>query len=91
MALWGGNVCVVDRAAAYQVRVKDGRTQVRAGDGEWRSSDENAITFAPEGDFLAFLDVATNITLANDRVPTANDPACATLDCGQISVYSPAR
>lgn len=64
LALWGGGVSAANRDAAYQVRVKDGRTEIRAGDEAWRSSDSSAVGFAPEGDFLAYLDMAKNVALA---------------------------
>jgi hypothetical protein len=67
MALWGGGVSVQDRTAAYQVRVQDGLMETRVGAGDWQADANNAVTFAPEGDFLAFLDVAHNITLVDDR------------------------
>ena len=73
MALWGGSVSVVDRAAAYQVRTLDGAMQSRVGDGEWETSEDSAIAFAPEGDFLAFLDLAKNIKVASDRLPMQDD------------------
>ncbi len=54
MALWGGGVSVADRANAYQMRSQDGKMQTRVGDGEWQTSNDATIAFAPEGDFLAF-------------------------------------
>ncbi|MCB0121238.1 MAG: hypothetical protein KDE58_03280, partial [Caldilineaceae bacterium] len=88
MALWGGGVSVADRANAYQVRTQNGRTETRVGDGDWQTSSESAIAFAPEGDFLAFLDVVQNVALAHDRLPAASEPACALLDCDQLAIYT---
>ncbi|MCB0083941.1 MAG: hypothetical protein KDE47_23535, partial [Caldilineaceae bacterium] len=88
MALWGGSVSVADRANAYQVRTQHGRTETRIGDGEWQTSNESAIAFATEGDFLAFLDVVQNVALATDRLPAAGEPACALLDCDHLAVYT---
>ncbi|MEZ4767994.1 MAG: hypothetical protein R2844_06145 [Caldilineales bacterium] len=88
MALWGGSVNVANRAAAYQMRVQDGNVQTRTGDGEWQSSVDSTVAFAPEGDFLAFLDMADNIAAAPDRVPASGDPACAALDCSRLAVYT---
>lgn len=49
-------------------RVKDGKSQVRAGDGEWQTNDSAHIAFAPEGDLLlAFLDFATDIAYIGDE------------------------
>ena len=48
---------------------QDGRTETRTGDGEWQSSDDSAVAFAPEGDFLAFLDMAQNVAVASDQAP----------------------
>ena len=72
MALWGDGVSVTDRAAAYQVRVRNGRTETRAGGAEWQAGDNNITALAPDGDFLVFLDVAQNVTLADSA-------ACAAL------------
>ena len=59
--MWGGGVNAADRNAAYQMRVKDGVAQTRTGDGEWRADDKAVPGLAPDGDFLAFIDVAKNI------------------------------
>ena len=75
MALWGGGVSVADRANAYQVRVQNGVVQTRVGDGAWQSNADNPIAFAPDGDFLGFLEMAKNVVLANDHTPTNADPA----------------
>ncbi|MCB0063538.1 MAG: hypothetical protein KDE19_15555, partial [Caldilineaceae bacterium] len=63
MALWGGGISVADRSNAYQVRVQDGTYQTRVGEGEWQTSRDQAVAFAPEGNFLAFLEMAKNIRL----------------------------
>ncbi len=39
------------------------------GGGRVESQPENPVAFAPEGDFLAFLDVAKNVAFAQDRLP----------------------
>jgi hypothetical protein len=64
MALWGGGVSVADQAGAYQIRVQDGQAQTRVGDGDWQTSNESTIAFAPEGDFLAFVELAKGVTPA---------------------------
>lgn len=73
MALWGGGVSVADRANAYQMRSQDGRMQTRVGDGEWQTSNDATIAFAPEGDFLAFLDMAKNVALSSNHPATSAD------------------
>ena len=88
MALWGGGISVSDRQNAYQVRAEDGRLETRTGNGEWQSGSDNTIAFAPEGDFLAFLDMAENVALAGDRVPDESDAACALLDCDKLEIYT---
>ena len=88
MALWGGGVSVANRDAAYQVRVRDGRTETRTGDGEWQSGEDGAASFAPGGDFLAFLDVAKNIALAGDQAAANRDIACTGPDCTQPVKYT---
>ncbi|MBI1293418.1 hypothetical protein GC175_00485 [bacterium] len=88
MALWGGGVNVTNRDLAYQIRIEDGKVQTRAGNEEWRKSDEGSIAFAPGGDFLAFLDVAKNVTPAPSRVPGSGDIVCAVLDCEELKVFT---
>ncbi|MFN8333457.1 MAG: LamG-like jellyroll fold domain-containing protein, partial [Saprospiraceae bacterium] len=80
MALWGGGVSVADRANAYQVRVQDGNYQTRVGDGEWQASRENAVAFAPEGNFLAFLDMAKNVKLTSQPAPTSTEGKTGSLN-----------
>ncbi|MFZ2358812.1 MAG: LamG-like jellyroll fold domain-containing protein, partial [Anaerolineae bacterium] len=67
LALWGGAVSAADPSAAYQIRIKDGKTETRAGDGDWQASDSADLAFAPEGDFLAFLDFARDIAYAGEE------------------------
>lgn len=88
MALWGGGVSVADRAGAYQIRVQDGQAQTRVGDGDWQASSESAFAFAPEGDFLAFVELAKQITPAPDRLPAADDIVCAQVDCTHLTIYT---
>jgi hypothetical protein len=88
MALWGGGVNVTDRDLAYQIRIEDGKVQTRAGQDEWRATDEASIGFAPGGDFLAFLDVAKNVTPAPERAPGSGDMVCAVLDCAELKVFT---
>ena len=88
MALWGGGVSVANRDAAYQVRIRDGRTETRAGDGAWQSGEDGAASFAPSGDFLAFLDVAKNVTLADDGASTNRDIACTGPNCAELTRYT---
>ncbi len=73
MAMWGGGVSVADRTNAYQVRSENGRTQTRVGAGAWQSSNENAVAFAPEGDFLAFLEMAKNVALSSKHDSSSGD------------------
>ncbi len=68
LALWGGAVSAADSSTAYQMRIKDGRTETRAGDGAWQASDSADLAFAPEGDFLAFLDFAKDIVYVGDEM-----------------------
>ncbi len=88
LALWGGGVSVADQTGAYQIRIQDGEAQTRVGDGDWQASSENAVAFAPEGDFLAFVEMAKQVTRAPDRLPAADDVLCARLDCTQLTIYT---
>ena len=76
LALWGGGVNVLDESSAYQLRLADGKVETRIGDGAWEAGDELNVGFAPGGDFLAFLDVATDVQVvaesATDVTPDAS-------------------
>jgi hypothetical protein len=66
LALWGGAVSVANPEAAYHIRVQDGQAWTRAGSEEWQPSHSADVAFAPEGDFLALLDFARDITYIGD-------------------------
>ncbi|NUM43532.1 MAG: hypothetical protein HUU38_02415 [Anaerolineales bacterium] len=66
LAIWGGGVNVLDQSSAYQMHLSDGRVQTRVGDGEWQDGSDLNVGMAPGGDFLAFLDVATDVTIADN-------------------------
>ncbi|MCA9979414.1 MAG: hypothetical protein KDD89_01215, partial [Anaerolineales bacterium] len=61
LAMWGGGVNVLDQAAAYQMRLRDGLVETRVGNEEWQPGSDLNVGLAPGGDFLAFLDVATDV------------------------------
>ncbi len=88
MALWNGNTNAGQQNTAYQLRIQDDVVQTRVGNGEWQNSNDGALALAPNGDFLAFLDVAQNIALANDKRPANNDAACTTINCNQLAVFN---
>jgi hypothetical protein len=88
MAIWGGAVSATSRESAYQMRARNGQIQTRAGDGAWQTGADSSIAFAPGGDFLAFLDMAQNVTVASDRAPSADDAACAAFDCANLTVFT---
>jgi hypothetical protein len=66
LALWGGAVSVTDPDTAYHIRVEDGQAWTRAGSEEWQASHSADVAFAPDGDFLALLDFARDITYIGD-------------------------
>lgn len=67
LAIWGGGINVLDQSSAYQMRLSDGRVETRVGDGEWQPGSDLNVGMAPGGDFLAFLDVATDVVVADNR------------------------
>lgn len=79
LALWGGGVNVLDQQAAYQMHLADGRVQTRVGDEPWQQGSDLNVGFAPEGDFLAFLDAATDIESIEASSHTAETDPTYTL------------
>ncbi len=88
LALWGGGVNVLDQSSAYQLRLADGKVETRIGDEEWQAGNELNVGFAPGGDFLAFLDVATDIQVVAESATGVTPDASYTIY--QFNVDGPA-
>ena len=55
MRLWTGQGSVADPSSGLEVKLEDGRTHVREGQGAWQEQEGLSESFAPQGDFMAFL------------------------------------
>ncbi len=75
----GGGVNVLDESSAYQLRLADGQVETRVGDGDWQAGNELNVGFAPGGDFLAFLDVATDIQVVAESATDATPDTSYTI------------
>jgi hypothetical protein len=62
MRIWSNGGSVDDAATGAEIRVEDDRAYARQGSSEWEEIDNFASLFAPEGDFMAFLSAAKEIT-----------------------------
>ncbi|MDY7076379.1 MAG: LamG-like jellyroll fold domain-containing protein [Chloroflexota bacterium] len=62
MRLWANGGSVDDAATSAEIRIEDDRAYARQGTSEWEEIDNFANLFAPEGDFMAFLSAAKDIT-----------------------------
>ncbi|HNT75572.1 MAG TPA: hypothetical protein PKH77_11210, partial [Anaerolineae bacterium] len=62
MRLWANGGNVSDAATGAELRVEGDRAYARQGSGEWQEVDNFASLFAPQGDFMAFLAAAQDIT-----------------------------
>ncbi len=60
--LWSGGGSVHDAENALAVRAAGGKSYVRQGTGEWQESSSFTDAIAPEGDFMAYLAAARDIT-----------------------------
>ncbi|MFZ6027824.1 MAG: LamG-like jellyroll fold domain-containing protein [Chloroflexota bacterium] len=68
LSLWGlQGGSLLDAASAVEVKVEGERAFTRYGDGEWQESENFTGFFAPEGDFLAFLVAARDVTDAGEE------------------------
>lgn len=61
MSLWDQGGSVLDPKTATQVKIENDKTLARRGDQEWQDVGNATGSFAPQGDFLAFLAGAKNI------------------------------
>ncbi len=62
LRLWANGGRVDDASASTEVRVEGDRAYARQGGGEWEEIDNFAGLFAPQGDFMAFLAAAQDVT-----------------------------
>lgn len=62
--LWDRGGSVTDAKSGAQFKIENGLAYARRADNPWEPLDDFSGAFAPEGDFLAFLAGAKNITNA---------------------------
>ncbi len=65
LALWSQGGSVMDASSAAQIKVEGDKAFTRQGEGDWQETDNFTGGFAPGGDFLTFLEAATNVQLAD--------------------------
>ncbi len=80
LALWSQGGSVLDANSAAEVKVAGDKAFTRQGDGDWQETDNFTGGFAPEGDFLTFLQAATNIQAAGVQTGDANGMTRYTFD-----------
>ncbi|MFZ0547184.1 MAG: LamG-like jellyroll fold domain-containing protein, partial [Candidatus Promineifilaceae bacterium] len=61
LTLWKGSGSVLLPETGTQIKVEGGTTYARQGTGAWQLVDDFSGTFAPGGDFTAFLVAAENV------------------------------
>lgn len=62
MKLWANSGSVLQAADSLWVRSEGSKTFIREGNGEWQERDGFTDGFAPQGDFMAYLVAARNVT-----------------------------
>jgi hypothetical protein len=62
MRLWSQGGSVTKAESGVEVRVQDDRAFARKGAGEWEEVNDFTGLFAPQGDFMAFLSAAKDVT-----------------------------
>jgi len=65
MTLWTEGGSTAQPNSGVGVKVADGQTYTRQGDGEWQTTDNLLDGIAPGGDFLAFLTAVRNVQVAD--------------------------
>ncbi len=77
MRLWADGGNTADGSSSAEIRIEDERAYARRGSSEWEEIDNFASLFAPQGDFLAFLSAAQDITnqgLETRQLPHTQSP-----------------
>ncbi len=67
LMLWDQGGSTLDAASAAQLKVENGIASMRRGQQPWQQIDNFSGSFAPEGDFLAFLSGAKNIVKTGEE------------------------
>jgi len=62
LRLWSQGGSALDAGSGIEVRVEDDRAFARQGTGTWEEIDNLTGLFAPQGDFMAFLAAAKDIS-----------------------------
>ncbi len=55
MRLWSDGSSQFGGVDGYSIRIADGKTSIRQGQGPWKNSTSAAAGLAPQGDWMAFL------------------------------------
>ncbi|MCP4542733.1 MAG: hypothetical protein GY832_36890 [Chloroflexi bacterium] len=77
MRLWANGGNVDDAATGAEIRIEGDRAYARQGTDEWEEIDNFTGLFAPEGDFMAFLSAAKDITnhgTETRQIPSLQSP-----------------
>lgn len=64
LTVWSQGGSTLNAESGVEVRIEGDRAFARRGNGSWEAIDDFTGVFAPEGDFLAFLAAAEDITHA---------------------------
>jgi hypothetical protein len=72
LALWSEGGSVLDAQGGIEVKVDGDRVFARRGQADWQEIDDFTGMFAPEGDFMAYLAAARDIT--NQGIETRQIP-----------------
>ena len=86
LALWsnGGNITQPDNAVV--IRIDEGKAMAQQGNGEWQELDSFTGFFAPDGDFMAFLAAAKEVTFTGNQSRTV--PTVAGMEERSFAVYT---
>ncbi len=65
--LWSQGGSVLNAQDGVQVKVEGDRSYIRRGEGDWEEVGDLTGSFAPQGDYMAFLNAATDITCLGEE------------------------
>ncbi|MCX6049338.1 MAG: hypothetical protein NT075_29905, partial [Chloroflexi bacterium] len=95
LTLWNDSGSVAAPNSGTSVKVENGQTFVRQGDGNWQLHDDAIESIAPQGDLMLYLTALRNVTALGQetRGPTGHAITCARygfeIDAPRLAVYLP--
>ncbi|MAT96582.1 MAG: hypothetical protein CL608_05510 [Anaerolineaceae bacterium] len=86
MFLWSNGGNITQPGDALAIRIEDGQAMAQQGNGQWQELDNFTGSFAPDGDFLAYLAAAKEIAFTGNQ--SRDIPTAAGMENRTFAVYT---